>query len=167
MPRSREACGRARSWRWLATLRDRSSQRRADESGADAANQVPRIAGCRETQYTTVVSGIDYDSFRTKSWAERISLFNGITAEERAELVRTHMSRWLSLHRHELTDEQITIVEENIAFISTDLYASPPDEELISRYLELAKRTATLLSPDQAKDALTMSWDKSCATAAR
>ena len=92
-------------------------------------------------------------------WPERVSLFNSISAEERAELVRTHISRWLNLHRHELTDEQIAIVEENIAFIRTDLYALPRDEDLISRYSDLAKRTAMLLSLDQARDALTMHWD--------
>jgi hypothetical protein len=112
------------------------------------------------------MSRMDYDSFRAKSWLERLALFNDISAEERAELVRTHMSRWLSLHRHELTAEQITIVEENIAFISTDLYTSPRDEDLTSRYLDLAKRTAVLLSPEQAMDALTMSWDRPRATAA-
>lgn len=117
-------------------------------------------------QYTSLVSRIDYDSFRTTSWPERVALFNGISAEERAELVRTHISRWLSLHRHELTAEQITMVEENIAFISTDLYAFPRDEALISRYLDLAKRTAMMLSREQAMDALTMSWGRSCATAA-
>lgn len=120
-----------------------------------------------ETQYTTLVPHIDYDSFWATSWAERVALFNAISAEERAELVRTHISQWLSLHRHELTDEQITIVEENTAFISTDLYAFPPDQDLVSRYLDLAKRTAMLLSRDQVRDALTMYWDKSCATAAR
>ena len=117
-------------------------------------------------QYTTLVSRIDYDLFRTKSWPERVALFNGVSAEERAELVRTHMSLWLSLHRHELTAEQNAIVEENIAFISTDLYAIPRNEDLVSRYLALAKRTAMLLSQEQARDALTMSSDQSCATAA-
>ena len=113
------------------------------------------------------MSRIDYDSFRAKSWAERVALFNAISAEERAELVRTHISRWLSLHRHELTDEQIKIVEENIAFISTELYAFPQDQDLVRQYVALAKRTAMLLSRDQARDALTMYWDRSCATTAR
>jgi hypothetical protein len=107
------------------------------------------------------MSRIDYASFRAKSRTERISLFNVISAEERAELVRAHMSQWLSLHCHELTDEQIEIVEENIAVISADLYAFPRNEDLVSRFVDLAKRTATVLSPDQARDVLTMDWDKS------
>jgi len=113
------------------------------------------------------VSRIDYDSFRAMGWAERVSLFNSVSAEERAELVRIHISRWLNLHRHELTDEQIAIVEENIAFIRTELYTLPRDEDLVSRYADLAKRTAMLLSRDQARDALTMYWDRSCATVAK
>src|ERR1044071_8756518 len=96
-------------------------------------------------------------------WEERVSLFNSVSAEERAELVRTHISRWLNLHRHELTNEQIAIVEENIAFICTDLYTLPRDEDLACRYGDLAKRTVMLLSRDQARDALTMYWDRSCA----
>ena len=92
-------------------------------------------------------------------------MFNAISAEERAELVRTHLSRWLDLHRHELNDEQIAMIEENLAFISADLYAIPRDEDLINRYLGLAERTAALLSREQARDALTMYWDKSCTIA--
>jgi len=114
-----------------------------------------------------VVSRLDYDSFRSMNWSERVSIFNSISAEERAELVRTHISRWLSLNRHELTDAQIAIVEENIAFIRTELYALPRDEDLGSRYLALAKRTALLLSREQTRDALTMYWDRSCARAAK
>ena len=102
---------------------------------------------------------IDYDSFRAQSWAERISLFNAISAEERAELVRTHVSRWLNVHRRELTDEQIAIVEENIAYISPALYELPRNEALIGEFLELAERTAMLLSREQMRDALTMHWD--------
>ena len=60
------------------------------------------------------------------------------------------------MHRHELTDEQIEIVEENIAFISPDLYTRPRDEDLVSRFMDLVKRTAMLLSRDQLRDALTM-----------
>jgi hypothetical protein len=105
------------------------------------------------------VPRIEYDSFRAKSWQERITLFNAISAEERAELVRTHVSRWLSLHRHELTDEQIAIVEENIACINSALYELPRDEALVSRFLDLVKRTETLLSLEQMRDALTMHWD--------
>ena len=105
---------------------------------------------------------VDYDSFRAMSWAERLSFFNGVSAEERADLVRTHISRWLSLHRHELTDEQVTVLEETIAFINADLYRAPRDEVLANRFLDLMNRTAKLLSRDQARDALTMYWDTSC-----
>ena len=105
------------------------------------------------------MSRIDYDSFRTKSWPERVALFDDFSAEERAELVRTHISRWLSQHRHELTAGQIAILEESIAFISADLYTLPRNEDLTSRFLDLAKRTAMLLTREQARDALTMHWD--------
>jgi hypothetical protein len=114
-----------------------------------------------------VVSGIDYDSFRAKTWAERVSLFSAITAQERADLVRTHISQWLSRHREELTEQQISSIEEKIAFITPALYAIPSDEDLISRFVDLTKRTAMLLSREQARSAFAMDWGKSCATGAK
>ena len=85
---------------------------------------------------------IDYDSFRAKPWAERVRLFNAISAEEAAELVRTHISRWLQLHREELTAEQVNIVEENISFVSSELYRRPRNRELYGRFRDLENRTA-------------------------
>ena len=102
---------------------------------------------------------LDYDSFRAKSWEERVTLFNSISAEEKAELVRTHISRWLQSHRDELTAEQVEILEENIASVIPELYVRPRDRDLFNRFMALEKRTAGVLSREQMRDALTMHWD--------
>jgi DNA replicative helicase MCM subunit Mcm2 (Cdc46/Mcm family) len=128
-----------------------------------AAGHLLRAApsDCLGSGTLTFMPRVDYDSFRAMSRPDRVSLFESITAEERADLVRRHISRWLTLHRHELTDEQITILGENVAFIRADMYTFPRDEALVNRYVDLAKRTAMLLSRDQAREALTMYWDRS------
>ena len=56
---------------------------------------------------------VDYDEFRKKGWDERVRVFGAISSEEKAELVRTHIARWLASHRQELDPSQIEILEEN------------------------------------------------------
>ncbi len=102
---------------------------------------------------------VDYDSFRAKRWGERVRFFDALSPEEQAELVRTHISRWLQSHREELTAEQVNIVEENLSFISPDLYVRPRHEDVFSRFKDLEIRTAAVLSREQMRDALTMHWD--------
>ena len=101
---------------------------------------------------------IHYESFKRKSWHERIEIFNAVSAEDKADLVRTHVSWWLETHRRELTPQQIAILEENIAAIVPSLYLRPRNEELPDWWKELEKRTAALLTGDQRRQALTMHW---------
>jgi hypothetical protein len=102
---------------------------------------------------------VDYDEFRKKDWDERVRVFGAISSEEKAELVRTHIARWLASHRQELDPSQIEILEENVAFVSAALYVRPLDGRLLDRSRELEGRTARVLSRDQMREALTMHWD--------
>ena len=102
---------------------------------------------------------VNYDSFRTKPWAERLTLFNAISAEERAELVRTHIRRWLEANRPELNPAQIEMMEEFIAYAQAELYALPMSDESRNEMRALEARTASLFSRDQIREALTMHWD--------
>jgi hypothetical protein len=101
---------------------------------------------------------IDYGAFRRQSWEDRIATFNGLSAEEKATLVRTHMSRWLQLHREALNAEQVAVIEANIAFVTPELYISPTSRELRTRSKELERRAAAVLSREQMRNALTMHW---------
>jgi hypothetical protein len=115
-----------------------------------------------ETVNHEVIMPVEYDLFLTKPWAERVALFNAIPGDEKAQLVRTHVSRWLDSHRKELSLAQVEILEEWLAFITRDLYFSPKIEDSMKRLKDLETRTASLLSREQMRDALTMHWDKSC-----
>lgn len=104
---------------------------------------------------------VDYDAFRSQSWSERVAIFNSISPEEKADLVRTHISRWLTAHLHELTDAQIGLVEENIAMVTPGLYALAVNEDAKVRMKDLLDRTGALLSREQMREALTMHWEQS------
>ena len=103
---------------------------------------------------------VNYESFRT--WAERVTLFDAISAEEKAELVRTHIRRWLEANRERLNPAQIEMMEENIAYVKAELYVVPKSDESRNELKALEARTAALFSGDQIRDALTMHWDLSC-----
>ena len=87
---------------------------------------------------------IDYHTFRKQGWEERLTIFNALSAEEKADLVRTHISLWLQAHREELTAAQIEVVQANIRFVTPELYTHPKREELLNAIKELEFRTATL-----------------------
>jgi hypothetical protein len=104
---------------------------------------------------------VDYDRFRTKPWAERVTLFNAISAEEKAELVRTHISRWVAAHRQDLTPAQLEVADEWMTFVKPDSYVFPKSEKSMSLLKALEARTAVLFSREQMREALTMHWDQS------
>lgn len=85
---------------------------------------------------------IGYDQFMPQSLQERIRIFNEVSAENRAMLIKTHVERWLATNRPRLTDEQVAIVEEIIPFITPELYQAERDFEKIDQEAEALRRKA-------------------------
>jgi hypothetical protein len=86
---------------------------------------------------------IGYDQFMPRPLDERIRLFNEISAENRAELVKTHVERWLAANRSRLTDEQVAVVEEVARFILPERYkVAERDFEKIAQEIEALQRKA-------------------------
>ena len=101
---------------------------------------------------------IDYESFRTKSWSDRLELFNAAPATDKAALIRTHISRWLEAHRAELSDVQIAFLEECRDSISPELYRPEKSNAAVLRMKELEWRGQEILTREQMRQALTMHW---------
>ena len=89
---------------------------------------------------------VDYDGVMSGDWTHRVTFFDGATAEDRAELLRTHRRRWLAAHQYRLSPAQITSVEEQITFISAELYRQPMDPELHRQMKDLEARAIQLFS---------------------
>jgi hypothetical protein len=128
-----------------------------DRTGARKYEKL--LAGHLKRKHQRFVMPIEYDAFRSASWAERLTLFNSSSAHEKAELVRAHIAAWLTLHHMELTEAQIGIVNENIDFVTPELYLSPISAACTAQLKELEARTVALLSRSQMREALTMHWD--------
>lgn len=123
---------------------------------ADMTNtgHCPHVSSPREAAHAIHIAcersafvAIDYDTFKARDRQEQIRIFNTITSENRAELVKTQLRRWLAVNRHRLNPEQIALLEEQISFLRAELYSRPRNRELhreqerlIDRMFELFTR---------------------------
>lgn len=94
-------------------------------------------------------STISYDQFFLKPLQERINIFNEISAENRALLIKTHAERWLAANRPRLTHEQVAVVEEIMRSISSEWYEMEQGFEKIEQEVKaLRQKAEAILSPE-------------------
>jgi len=92
---------------------------------------------------------IGYDQFFLKPLQERVKIFNQISAENCALLIKTHAERWLVANRSRLTHEQVAIVEEIIGSISPEWYKTERVFDKIEQEVEaLRQKAEAVLSPE-------------------
>lgn len=93
---------------------------------------------------------VDYETFSRCDRSTQVGLFNAITPENRAELVRTQATRWLAHNREILTAEQIAAAEAAIAIITPALYRIETSREERRATVESVERSlAHLFTRDQ------------------
>lgn len=100
---------------------------------------------------------VNYDQFFLKPDKERWEIFNEITAENRAFLVKAHAERWLAVNRSRLADEQVSVVEELIQSISPEWYKTKHDfsEEIHPEAEILVNKVEAVLSREDVRQLAT------------
>ena len=91
---------------------------------------------------------MDYETFMHLEWRDRLAMFNAVSAETRADLVRTHFRRWLDANRASLSAAQTEALEEQFDIVRPELYQRPRDESLKKRANEMLDRLYTLFPRD-------------------
>ncbi|HMF15282.1 MAG TPA: hypothetical protein VKE94_23370 [Gemmataceae bacterium] len=99
------------------------------------------VRGQGQVGQTPAPAAVDYDTFMQQDDQGRIETFNRVTPENRAELVRTQIQRWVDKNRPRLTAEQLKVMGENLAFVTADLYRQPVADELKAKAKELEARS--------------------------
>jgi hypothetical protein len=95
-------------------------------------------------------SQISYDQYMPQPIKQRINIFNEISAENRALLVKTHVERWLEINRQQLRKEQIEMVQEMLRFITPEKYETGIDMgEVDQEIKDLQRKAETVFSRDQ------------------
>ncbi|MBZ5496401.1 MAG: bacteriocin fulvocin C-related protein [Acidobacteriia bacterium] len=102
---------------------------------------------------------VDYDTFGKLDIQERRKVFNEISPENKAEIMRTHVRRWLETNRNRLSSEQISVLEESIKSITADSYRLPRSNEVMKRAKELEAKTAAVFSQEDMVQAFTLDGD--------
>ena len=100
---------------------------------------------------------VDYDSFWTLDLDGRLRAFNEVTPENRADLVREHLQRWIDANRERLNAEQLKVLGEAVAAITPDLYTLPRQPEALERMKALEAKTTAVMSRDDVMASMTIS----------
>ncbi len=99
---------------------------------------------------------LDYDTYCAMNLETKKKVFVDVTPENRAELVRTQIQRWLDKNRSRLTADQIKVMEDNIAFVKADLYKFPRKESDLDQAKRLEQRTLAVMTREDMGEALTI-----------
>ena len=73
--------------------------------------------------------------------------------ETRASLKRAHATVWLRVHGVDLSNRQIAVLEESIAFVTPQLYAQPESPMILAREAEIKNKLSCTIGRDAAMEA--------------
>jgi hypothetical protein len=99
---------------------------------------------------------VTYDEFMSRPFSERLTVFNQITAEDRAHLVQAHLTRWITREKSRLSPEQLGVLEEAVTAIKPAWYRRPKAAGTREALMELEQRVAQVLSREDMMQALTI-----------
>jgi hypothetical protein len=104
-------------------------------------------AAALTTQQSTL--GISYEVFCKLPDVERKrAAFVSTTAENQAELVRTHVERWRDANQARLNAKQLEFLKELIAFLGPEAYSTPRSNEVRTRQRDFSAQQRALFSYD-------------------
>jgi hypothetical protein len=83
---------------------------------------------------------ITYAAFMALSDRQRWDRFDGLDAETKSMLMRTHANRWLDKNRSRLSAGQIAVMQEVIEYLSPESYRNPGDPQIARRGQELTEK---------------------------
>jgi hypothetical protein len=96
-----------------------------------------------------------YDAFMRLDVQERNRAFKHITPETQAQLVQTHIQRWIDRNWARLTPAQLLVMLENLGFVTPDHYGRKASADDLAQAKDLAARTMAVFSPKDLIQALT------------
>lgn len=99
---------------------------------------------------------LDYDSFMQQDLKTRLATFKTLSAEAKAEIMGTHIQRWVEANRDTLTPDQLAMTREWQAFAKAENYRTPLSDEQSAVLKDIESRSETLFSKDQIREALTI-----------
>jgi hypothetical protein len=100
-----------------------------------------------------------YDAFMRAEPAPRGAAFARLAAEEKAELMTTHMRRYQRSRRASLSDEQSAVIDANLAALRPDFYRQPVSREWRDRAVALFLQAREVFSREELMQVFSLDGD--------
>lgn len=100
-----------------------------------------------------------YDSFMRSQPAPRGAAFSRLPAEEKAELMKTHMRRYQRAHRASLSREQSAAIDANLAALQPDFYRQPVSRAWRDRAIALFQEAQAVFSQEELAQIFSLDGD--------
>lgn len=97
-----------------------------------------------------------YEQFIALDADARRQQLDRMSAEVVTMLRRTHAERWFAAHGSRLSDAQVSVFNEVLAFISGDLYSRPANAAARKREEELTHKLTCVLGVDNTRQAFVL-----------
>ena len=99
---------------------------------------------------------LSYEGLMKLPRAKRGTTFKILSPQNRADIVRTHMQRWLDAHKDGLSQKQKDLIADNLAVVSPELYRQPLSFALQEKSIELYRRAEEIFSREQMLELFTL-----------
>ncbi len=100
-----------------------------------------------------------YDAFMRAEPAPRGPAFARLAAEEKAELMKTHMRRYQRAHRADLSREQSAAIDANLAALQPGFYRQPVSREWRDRAIALFQEAQGVFSREEMMQIFSLDGD--------
>lgn len=97
-----------------------------------------------------------YEEFLALDTDARRQRLGRMSPEAVAALKRTHAERWFAAHVSRLSDAQVSVFNEALAFISVELYVRPADVAARKQEEELTQKLTCVLGVENTRQAFVL-----------
>lgn len=101
-------------------------------------------------------SPVSYDVLMRAAPSERHETFSRLSPENKADIMRTHMRRWLDSHSTALSQAQKDAIADNLAALGPGFYREPTTREWRDKAIELFRAAQEVFSRDQMVEIFTL-----------
>ena len=117
---------------------------------------VPLLASALLGAESPRPGGLSYEELMKLPRAKRGNTFKTLSPQNKADVVRTHLQRWLDSHKDSLSQKQKDLIADNLALVAPDLYRDPTPLALQEKSIELYRRAEEIFSREQMLELFTL-----------
>ena len=96
--------------------------------------------------------GLTYLEYMSLNTDARRQVFNKISVDKKADLVRAQVVSWREVHRKELNEDQLASIDELLTIIDPEFYTAQKSAGKQLHLQEVTERANILFAPEQIRE---------------